>query len=245
MPNERIQGVVSRSDTHSDEMLDIIGHVPHWTIQWGNTVIFGVILILLLTSYTIRYPDVITGQALINAREQPQKITWFITDPNISYRRLVADNQQVRIGDTLLLEIDSNRKINTPIQAKVSGRTYLLKGIDNNPKAFMLLVVPPVSSYEVQLKLSVKGAGKIRPGQRVLIKLDAYPSHEFGFLEGRIWSMVPISLDNHYRANVRLTQGLITNTGQPLPVQPLLQGSAEVMLDDKRLFDRIFHTILG
>lgn len=244
MPTERIQGVVSRNDAHSDEMLDIIGHVPHWLIRWGNVMIFGVVIILLLTSYTVRYPDVITGQALINAREQPQKITWFITEPGISYKRLADDNQQVQVGDTLLLEVDSNRKVSTPIRAKVSGRTYLLKGIDNNPKAFVLLVVPPVTSYEVQLKLSVKGAGKIRPGQRVLIKLDAYPSHEFGFIEGEIWSMVPVSLDNHYRANVRLSRGLTTNTGQQLPVQALLQGSAEVVLDDKRLFERIFDTIL-
>ena len=244
MPAEHIQGIVSRSDAHSDEMLDIIGHVPHWLIRWGNVMIFGVVLILLLTSYTVRYPDVITGQALINAHEQPQKITWFITDPGISYKRFADDNQQVKVGDTLLLEVDSNRNVSTPIRAKVSGRTYLLKGIDNNPKAFVLLVVPPVSSYEVQLKLSMKGAGKIRPGQRVLIKLDAYPSHEFGFIEGKIWSMVPVSLDNHYRANVRLSRGLTTNTGQQLPVQPLLQGSAEVILDDKRLFERIFDTIL-
>jgi hypothetical protein len=244
MPTERIQGITSRSDMHSDEILEIIGHVPHWLIRWGSTVILIVLGILLLTAYTVRYPDVIVGQALINARDQPQRITWFISEPAISYRRLVNDNQQVKIGDTLLLEVDSNRKITTPVRAKVSGRTYLLKGIDNNPNAFVLLVVPLVTSYEVQLKLSVKGAGKIRRGQRVLIKLDAYPSHEFGFIEGEIWNMVPVSLDNHYRANVRLRQGLVTNKGHSLPVQPLLQGTAEVMLDDKRLLNRLFDTIL-
>ncbi|WP_338875799.1 hypothetical protein WBJ53_09230 [Spirosoma sp. SC4-14] len=244
MPVERLQGIINRHDTHSDEMQEIIGHVPHWLIRWGNLVIFVVVTILIFTSYTVRYPDIITAQALINAREQPQKITWFITDPNITYRRAVNDAQQVKVGDTLLSEIDGNRKIITPVRAKVSGRTYLLKGVDNNPKAFMLLVVPPVTKYEVQLKLPVKGAGKIHIGQRVLIRLDAYPSNEFGFVEGKIASMVPVSLDNHYRANVTLTHGLTTNTSHTLPIQPLLQGTAEVMLDDKRLFDRIFNTIL-
>jgi hypothetical protein len=43
---------------------------------------------------------------------------------------------------------------------------------------------------------------------------------------------------------VTLTKGLMTNTGHTLPVQPLLQGTAEVMLDDKRLFERIFSTLL-
>ena len=241
---ERLQGIVNRHNAHSDEMQEIIGQIPNWLVRWGNVVIFGIVIMLLLTSYTVRYPDIITAQALINAREQPQKVTWFITDPNITYRQAVKDGQQVRVGDTLLAEIDGNRKITTPILSKVSGQTYLLKGIDNNPKAFMLLVVPPVANYEVQLRLPVKGAGKIKVGQRTLIRLDAYPSNEFGFVEGKIASIVPVSLDNHYRANVTLTKGLMTNTGHTLPVQPLLQGTAEVMLDDKRLFERIFSTLL-
>lgn len=244
MSTERIHGIVSRREAHSDEMLDIIGHIPHWIIRWGNTIILGIITILIFISYTVRYPDIAMGQALINAREQPQKITWFITNSNVSYRRLVNNHQQVKVGDTLLLETENNTKVNVAVRAKVAGRTYLLKGIDNNPKASMLLVVPPVTNYEVQLKLSAKGSGKILPGQRVLIKLDAYPSYEFGFIEGHIEDVVPVSLDDHYRANVILSDGLVTNRGFRLPVQPLLQGSAEVELDNKRLLTRIFDTIL-
>ena len=244
MPTERLHQIVNRHDAHSDEMQEIIGHVPHWLIRWGTVIIFVVIGIILLTSYTVRYPDIVSAQALINAREQPQKITWFITDPKIDYRPNVKDNQSVSVGDTLLFEIDNSRNQMTPVLANVKGRAYLLKGLESNPKAFMLVVLPVVTSYEVQLKLPTKGIGKVKLGQRVLIRLDAYPSNEFGFIEGRIASLVPVSLDNHYRANVKLTNGLITNTGQVLPVQPLLQGVAEVMLDDKRLLDRIFSTII-
>lgn len=243
MPAEPIPGLVNRHDAHSDEMQEIIGHVPHWLIRWGNVVIVAVITLLLSSAYIVRYPDTIKAQALINARDQPQKVTWFISDPSITYRSNIRDAQLVRVGDTLVSEVDGNRNVVTPIRAKVSGRTYLLKGVDNNPKAFMLLVVPPVNQYEVQLKLPLKGAGKVNPGQRVLIRLDAYPSSEFGFLEGQIVNMVPVSLDNHYRANVKLTRGLITNSGNRLPVQPLLQGTAEIMLDEKRLIERIFATL--
>ncbi|ADB36943.1 hypothetical protein [Spirosoma linguale] len=243
MPVEQISGLTNRHDSYSDEMQEIIGHVPHWLIRWGNVVIFAVIALLLLTAHTVRYPDVIMAQALINARDQPQKVTWFISDPNVTYRPNIRDGQQVRLGDTLISEVDRSRKLVTPVRALVSGRTYLLKGVDNNPKAFMLLVVPPVTQYEVQLKLPLKGAGKVNAGQRVLIRLDAYPSNEFGFLEGQIVNMVPVSLDNHYRANVKLTRGLITNMGNILPVQPLLQGTAEIMLDNKRLTQRIFATL--
>jgi hypothetical protein len=227
----------------SDEIQEIIGYVPHWVIRWGVSVIFITLTIILMTSVMIQYPDTLTAKALINAREQPQKITWYTTEPGILYEPKVKDAQNVVVGDTLVME--HNQKLGTeiPYKAKVSGMTYLLKGIENKPKAWTLLVVPKVVNFEVQLKLPVYGAGKVKKGQRVLVKLDAYPHDEFGFLEGEISEFVPVSIDNYYRANVRLTNGLQTNTGKILPIQPLLQGSAEIMLDNKRLSHRIFGTL--
>jgi hypothetical protein len=227
----------------SDEMQEIIGYIPNWVIRWGVSIIIIALIIILMTSVMIQYPDSLTAKALINAREQPQKVTWFTTDPSVTYEPMVKDAQNVVVGDTLVLENDpKNQKINV-LKARVSGRTYLLKGVDNNPKAWMLLVVPKVSNFEVQLKLPINGAGKVKKGQRVLVRLDAYPHDEFGFLEGEITEMVPVSIDNYYRANVKLTNGLVTNVGKTLPIQPLLQGSAEIMLDDKRLSQRIFGTL--
>ncbi len=234
----------TRLELHSDEVQEIIGHVPHWILRWGNMVVLGVLGLLGLTSYLVRYPDILNAQALINAKEQPQKIVWFISDPSITYRTHVSDSRQVQVGDTLVSEVNASQRTVTPVRARVAGKVYVLKGVDNNPKAFMMLVVPTVTTYEVQLKLSAKGAGLVKTGQRVLIKLDAFPNNEFGFLEGRVANIVPVSLDNHYRANVHLTKGLVTNTGNVLPVQPLLQGTAEVMLDNKRLGQRILNTIL-
>ncbi|GAB2799100.1 hypothetical protein GCM10027275_51130 [Rhabdobacter roseus] len=241
MPNEINQRGLH---SHSDELQEIIGQMPHWIVRWGTVVAAGVLCILLLISNTIRYPDTLTAQALINARDQPQKIEWYITDPNVVYHPYVTDSKRVKLGDTLVSEIDNGRKVTSYVRARVSGQTYLLKGVENNPKAFMMLVVPDITTYEVQLKLPVQGAGRVKKGQRVLIKLDAYPNHEFGFLEGVISGVVPVSIDNHYRANVTLTNELVTNTGNRLPIQPLLQGSAEIMLEDKRLLNRIFKTII-
>lgn len=244
MPTNQTNANDNRFEVHSDEMQEIIGRVPHWLLRWGTVVIFGVILMLLFTSHSVRYPDILSAQALINSREQPQKIVWWITEPGVTYQTHVNDGQHVQVGDTLVTEMDATKNVKKAIKARVKGQTYLLKGIENNPKAVMLLIVPPASDYEVQLKLPGKGAGKVKVGQRVLIKLDAFPDREFGFLEGQITGIVPVSMDNHYRANVKMVRGLVTNTGNVLPAQPLLQGTAEVMLDDKRLFNRIFETIL-
>jgi hypothetical protein len=227
----------------SDEMQEIIGYVPHWVIRWGVSVIFISMGIILMTSLMVQYPDKLVAKALINAREQPQKITWFTTDPEITYQSKVKNNQTVMIGDTLVLE--TNRKLNTetPIISKIIGKTYLLKGIDNKPKAWMLLVVPKVVNFEVQLRIPMYGAGSVKNGQRVLVHLDAYPHTEFGFLEGEISEVVPVLIDNYYRANVKLMNGLVTNKDKKLPIQPILQGSAEIMLDEQNLSHRIFGTL--
>jgi hypothetical protein len=227
----------------SDEMQEIIGYVPHWVIRWGVSVIFISLGIIIITSLMVQYPDTLVAKALINAREQPQKITWYPTDPEITYESKVKNAQNVINGDTLVIE--TNHKLNTqlPIISKVIGKTYLLKGIENNPKAWMLLVVPKVVNFEVQLQLPLFGAGKVKKGQRVLLRLDAYPHNEFGFLEGEIYEIVPVVINNHYRANVKLTNGLITNTRKKLSIQPLLQGSAEIMLDEQKLSHRIFSTL--
>ena len=227
----------------SDEMQEIIGYVPHWIIRCGVSVIFISLTIILITSVMVRYPDILTAKALIIAREQPQRITWFTTDPEVTYESKVKDAQNVNIGDTLVIENDHKTHLITSLISKVSGRTYLLKGVENKPKAWMLLVVPKVVNFEVQLRLPIYGAGKIKIGQKVLVKLDAYPHDEFGFLEGVIVEMVPVAIDNYYRANVKLTNGLVTNEGKSLPIQPLLQGSAEIILDEKRLSSRIFGTL--
>ena len=227
----------------SDEMQEIIGYVPHWVIRWGVSVIFISMGIILLTSLMVQYPDTLVAKAHINAREQPQKITWFTTDPEITYESKVKNAQNVVIGDTLVVETNHKLNSNISIISKVTGRTYLLKGIDHKPKTWMLLVVPKVVNFEVQLRIPMYGAGKVKNGQRVLVRLDAYPHNEFGFLEGKIIEIVPVSIDNYYRANIKLTNGLVTNVGKEIPLQPTLHGSAEIMLDDQRLSHRIFGTI--
>ncbi len=227
----------------SDEMQEIIGYVPHWVIRWGVSVIFISMGIILITSLLVQYPDTLVAKALIHAREQPQKITWYPTDHEVTYESKVKNAQSVMIGDTLVVETNHKFNTKTPIISKVMGVIYLLKGIDNKPKAWMLLVVPKVVNFEVQLRIPVYGAGKVKKGQRVLVRLDAYPHNEFGFLEGEISEVVPVLIDNHYRASVKLINGLVTNVGKELPIQPLLQGSAEIMLDEKKLSHRIFGTL--
>ncbi len=58
----------------SDEINDIISYRPHWIIRWGITLMASVIAGLLLISWFIQYPDVLSSQLYLVAVNGPKKV---------------------------------------------------------------------------------------------------------------------------------------------------------------------------
>lgn len=226
-------------ELRSEEIQEIIGHVPHWIVRWGISVIVSVFLIFIFCSYFVRFPDTFETKVMINSKEQPSKLGWYKSD-GLEYQPVVKDSQRVNRGDTLLVENNLTTRKKQYFTASIGGQVFIVKGIENNPRKNIMVIYPPISGYNVQLSIPMKGAGKAKKGQNVLIRLDNYPSEEFGFVEGQIISLVPVMIDNYYRAEVKLTNGLTTNMGVKLPLQHFLLGSAEIILEEKNLFQRIF-----
>jgi multidrug resistance efflux pump len=94
-----------------------------------------------------------------------------------------------------------------------------------------------------KLKFTTTGSGKVEKGQRVLIRLDNFPSAEFGTLEGRIIaiSLIPETTQqgSYYSAEVNFEKGLITNYGKVLPLNQEMQGTAEIITKNLSLFLRL------
>lgn len=98
---------------------------------------------------------------------------------------------------------------------------------------------PLQNIYYAQTLVSQKGLGKIKRGQRVLIRLESYPSNEFGYLTGTVnyISNIPTSKDS-FLIKVDLLRGLQTNYNKPIAFRNNLRGQAEIIMDDRTLFDR-------
>ena len=98
-----------------------------------------------------------------------------------------------------------------------------------------------------QIFLPSRGAGKIREGQMVNVKLDCYPYMEFGMLRVQIFnaSLLPITIDNvkGFLLEVVFPEKLITNYGKELSVIPVMTGSAEIITEDIRLLDKFLNPI--
>lgn len=93
-----------------------------------------------------------------------------------------------------------------------------------------------------KLVVPAQNSGKIRPNQKVLIKLDNYLFQQFGIVEGRVRniSLSPDAEGNYY-VEVELPNGLKTSYNKQLIFDKEMRGSAEIVTEDLRLIERVFY----
>ena len=51
-------------ELRSEEVQEILTKVPNWMIRWGNTLFLFLIVLLLALSWLVKYPDIITSEAI-------------------------------------------------------------------------------------------------------------------------------------------------------------------------------------
>lgn len=56
-------------ELRSDDVQEIMSHVPNWMIRWGITLIFGLIALFIFISWFIQYPDTINGSISISTKK--------------------------------------------------------------------------------------------------------------------------------------------------------------------------------
>ena len=76
MPNETQDNQLSTSEMElrSEQVQEILTKVPHWMIRWGNLVILFILVLVLLFSYFIKYPDINTAQIVVTTAIPPEKL---------------------------------------------------------------------------------------------------------------------------------------------------------------------------
>lgn len=236
-------------EIRSTEMEEVVGTIPPWVIRWGITVLFVVSVVGLVIANVIRYPDTLHGTVLMQGENQPGKVTIRRTDENAGFQFnfLVKNGDEVSRGDTLLTRHDPKTGKDYYTITPMKGRIYITKGIDEkNTLDQVIWVVPRSSTAEVKVRYSSKGAGNVKTGQAVKIELNDFPVTEYGFLEGTISSILPMQVDGEHQAYVQLDNPkIVTSENKELPVLPVMEGNAEIMLSDRSIFQRLFGSLLN
>ena len=104
-------------------------------------------------------------------------------------------------------------------------------------------VLPNNNKYVAQLLVPPIGAGKIKVGQNVSIKLASFPYQEYGKLEGKIQAMSLIPTQNYYLIVAELPNGLKSDTGNILVLSKNMIGQAEIITNKRSLLSKLFSKI--
>ena len=105
-----------------------------------------------------------------------------------------------------------------------------------------MFVVVPSGDFTPQGKalLPMQGAGKVKNGQRAIIRLDGFPEQEFGFIEGQVTSISPVpDKDGKYIVEIELPHGARTLYGKELPVMKMMTGTADIVTKERSLLERL------
>jgi HlyD family secretion protein len=104
-------------------------------------------------------------------------------------------------------------------------------------------VQPDNAGYFMEATLPQYNFGKLQTGQQAIVRFDAFPYEEFGQVAGSLAQIKPIPTDSGYLATLTLPQGLTTHLGKSLKYREGLQGSIEIITDNRRLTDRFLSGI--
>lgn len=87
--------------------------------------------------------------------------------------------------------------------------------------------------------LPVENSGKVKLGQRAILRLQSYPEEEFGTLEGYVRRIAVSSKGDQYIVEIALPRGLVTTYGRRLSPERILVGTADIVTEELRLIERL------
>ena len=96
-----------------------------------------------------------------------------------------------------------------------------------------------------RMVLPAAASGKLEPGDKVILRLDAFPHREYGHVEAEVVLVSSLSRDGQERIELSLPRGLHSTAGRDLQYQASMQADAQVLTREQRLLQRLFHRLSG
>lgn len=203
---------------------------------------------------------------VLNLQRQKNDIDADISDKEISINvinKQIIDIQQntsegksthfVRLIESinqLLSEIDrweTTFLVRAPTDGVVAFYGEIWSEQQNINEGDEILAIVPTDSKTLvgKLAIPVDEAGEVRTGQRVIIRLKNQNYEQLGVLEGRVEKIALLPKNNEYTLVISFPNGLTTLTGNEIPFQQQMTGTAEIITADRRFAERIFDRLFA
>lgn len=141
--------------------------------------------------------------------------------------------------------------ITTPLAGKVQFLKFWNENQFVQAGEPVFSIVPEENELLGQVLLPVGGAGKVKVGQEVIVKLEDYPYMEYGYLRAVVKNISLVSTTintgenamDSYMVVLFFPNGMLTNYGTPLDFKFETKGIAEIITKDRRLIERFFDNL--
>jgi HlyD family secretion protein len=107
----------------------------------------------------------------------------------------------------------------------------------------LFAILPNSNQLIAKAEMPVAGAGKVKVGQAVNIRLHNYPFEQFGMLLGTVQSISDIPEKEKYTVTITLPNGMTSTYNKKLNFTPQLQGETEIITEDLRVLERVFYQV--
>ena len=199
----------------------------------------------------------------LNKKYTFESIRTTLSSINIQISQLESNKLELQLQDqqtreALLIELNKTLK-NLMSEIDIWKQKYILRSSISGLCTFtkfwnqnqhviagetVMTIIPGNAEIIIgKLLLPLDGAGKVKVGQQVNIRMSNYPYMEFGLLEGVVQNISLISNENNYYVEVSFPNGMMTSYGYEVPFSQKMQGTAEIITDDIRLLSRIFNPV--
>ena len=131
-----------------------------------------------------------------------------------------------------------------PVSGRVTYASFLQENQFMQAGKTVLFIDPGESRYYLEALIPQENLGKVAPGQRVILRFNAWQWQEYGLVYGKITYLSTIASDSGYLARIELPSGLQTNKGTQLSFREGLVAQAEIVTKNMRLSERLYYDII-
>ncbi|WP_027387063.1 HlyD family secretion protein [Chryseobacterium gregarium] len=93
--------ILDNIELRSESVQDILTQPPHWMIRWGNTIILLILVLIMMMSYVIKYPEFIPAPIVVTSENPPEKLE-ARTNSKIE-KIFIKNHQEVKKNDVLMV----------------------------------------------------------------------------------------------------------------------------------------------
>ena len=157
-------------------------------------------------------------------------------------------NANFKLEVNRLLSAIENWEKEHYLTASSDGKLIFLKNIQvnqqvrNGENLFYVMPTNANSTYG-EMFVGQYNIGKIKVGQRVILKFDGYPYQEFGTIDAKIATISDIPIDSVYRIKVVLPKNELLKNNKNVKIKVGMTASGEIVTEELRLIEKLFYEI--